>query len=136
MRVYLDSSALLKRIIDEPESEQLRVQLCGHADRNSLLLSSQLASIEVSRAIRMRFNIGYAAAADFVDDALSGVAEHAIGDEIASLSQRLNPHRLRSLDAIHVASAILLNVDLLITYDDRIAKAGELNGLRCAAPGS
>jgi predicted nucleic acid-binding protein len=135
MRVYLDSSALLKRVIDEPESEALAGVLRGHADESDLLLSSALAPIEVSRALRVRLDVGYAAAAEIVDDAMSGVAVQPIGDEVVSLSQRLNPHRLRSLDAIHVASAMLLDVDLMITYDDRMVAAGELNGLRCSAPG-
>ncbi|TNC28187.1 type II toxin-antitoxin system VapC family toxin [Amycolatopsis alkalitolerans] len=135
MRVYLDSSALLKRVIDEPESEYLRVALRDHVDQHAALVSSRLASIEVSRAIRARFATGYAAAADFVDDAMSGVAEYSVGDEVVSLSQRLNPNRFRSLDVIHVASAMLLDADLVITYDDRMADAGEQNGLRCAAPG-
>lgn len=135
MRVYLDTSALLKRVIQESESEQLRVALRRHVGEQAALVSSRLASIELSRALRMRFDTGYAAAADFVDDAMSGVAECAIGDEVLSLSQRLNPNRLRSLDAIHVASAMLLDTDLLITYDDRMVEAAHLNGLRCAAPG-
>lgn len=135
MRVYLDSSALLKRVIVESESEQLRVAVRAHVEARAVLLTSRLAAVEVSRAIRMRFGLGYAAAADFVDDAMSGVAEWPIGDEVMSLSQRLNPNRLRSLDAIHVASAMLLDSDVLITYDDRMADAGQRNGLRCAAPG-
>lgn len=135
MRVYVDSSALLKRVIAEPESEQLRVVLNGHAAEQAVLVSSRLASIEVSRALQVRFGTGYAAAADFVDDAMSGIAEYSIGDEVVSLSRRLNPNRLRTLDAIHVASAMLLDADLLITYDDRMADAGQQNGLRCAAPG-
>jgi predicted nucleic acid-binding protein len=68
-------------------------------------------------------------------DASRCSAEHPVGDEVVSLSQRLNPHRLRPLDAIHVASAMLLDADLLITYDDRMSDAGQHNGLRCAAPG-
>jgi len=135
MRVYLDSSALLKRVVEERESGQLRATLLSHVSENAVLLSSRLASIEISRALRTRFDTGYAAAADFVDDAMSGVAEYPIGDEVVSLSQRLDPHRLRSLDAIHVASAMLLDADLLITYDDRMSDAGQRNGLRCAAPG-
>lgn len=136
MRVYLDSSALLKRVIAEAESEHLRIALREFVDERAVLLASRLAAIEVARALRTRFGTGYAAAADFVDDALSGVAEHPIGDEVVSLSQRLNPNRLRSSDAIHVASAMLLDVDLLITYDERTAAAAELNGLRCGAPGA
>lgn len=135
MRVYLDSSALIKRVIEEPESEQLRTALRDHVDGQAVLLSSRLASIEVSRAIRMRFDLGYAAASDFVDDAMSGIAEYPIGAEVLNLSQRLNPNRLRSLDAIHVGAAMLLDADLLITYDDQMADAGHQNGLRCAAPG-
>jgi len=85
--------------------------------------------------VRQWFDIGYAASAEFVDDAMSGVAQHPVGDEGVSLSQRLNPNGLRPLDAIHVASAMLLDVDLLVTYHKRVADAGLLNGLRCAAPG-
>lgn len=135
MRVYLDSSALLKRVIDEPESKDLRVALHDHAHNRAVLLSSRLASIEVSRAIRTRFDSGFVAMTEFVNDALSGVAEFPVSDEVVSLGQRLNPNRLRSLDAIHVASAILLDADLLMTYDDRMADVARLNGLRCAAPG-
>jgi predicted nucleic acid-binding protein len=135
VRVYLDSSALLKRVIAEAESESLRIALRKHVDEHALLVASCLATIEVSRAVRKRLDAGYAATADLVDDALSGVAEHPIGEEVISLSRRLNPNQLRSLDAIHVASAMLLDTDLLITYDERMTEAARLNGLRCAAPG-
>lgn len=134
MRVYLDSSALLKRVIDEPGSERLRAALRDHVDRRDLLLSSPLAAIEVSRALRSRFDLSYAEAAGLVDDTMSGIAEYPIEDNVLILGRRLDPNRLRSLDAIHLASAILLDVDLLITYDDRMADAGHQNGLRCAAP--
>jgi uncharacterized protein len=134
MRVYLDSSALLKRVIDEPGSERLRAALRDHVDRGDLLVSSQLAAIEVSRALRNRFDLSYAEAADLVDDTMSGIAEYPIDNNVLILGRRLDPNRLRSLDAIHVASAILLDVDLLITYDDRMANAGHQNGLRCTAP--
>lgn len=135
MRVYLDSSALVKRVIDEPGSERLRAALRDHVDRRDLLVSSQLATIEVSRALRNRFDLSYAEAAGTVDDAMSGVAEYPVDDKVLILGRRLDPNRLRSLDAIHVASAILLDVDLLVTYDDRMANAGRQNGLRCTAPG-
>ncbi|MBO0875610.1 MAG: type II toxin-antitoxin system VapC family toxin [Pseudonocardia sp.] len=135
MRVYLDTSALLKRIIDERGSEQLRIALRQHVNDHARFVTSRLASVEISRGLRTRFDIGYTAAADYLNDALSGIAEHPLGDEVISLSRRLNPHKLRSQDAIHVASAILLDSDLLITYDDRMTDAAEHNGLRCSAPG-
>lgn len=134
MRVYLDPSALLKRVIDEPGSQRLRAALRDHVDRRDLLVSSQLAAIEVSRALRNRFDLSYAQAAGLVDDAMSGIAEYPIEDNVLIVGRRLDPNRLRSLEAIHLASAILLDVDLLITYDDRMANAGHQNGLRCTAP--
>ena len=135
MRIYLDSSALLKRVIHEPSSEQLRAELRAFVNAQATLMASQLASIEVSRAVRVRFGIGYAAAADIVDKAMSGVAQYPMEDEVVNLGKRIDPNALRSLDAIHVASAMLLDADLLITYDKRMADAGQHNGLRCSAPG-
>lgn len=135
MRVYLDSSALLKRVLAEAESDALVEALDLHAAAGTVLISSTLAWIEVGRAIRARFDSGFAEVADGIDDALSGVAEHRIDMEVVSLSRRIQPNVLRSLDAIHVASALLLDVDELITYDERMAQAALLNGLRCSAPG-
>lgn len=135
MRIYLDSSALLKRVIDEPESEDVRLLLDQHVADKNLLVSSQLAWIEVSRAIRRRFDLGYAVALDHLDDAMSGIVEYPITDEVQILAERLNPNMLRSLDAIHVASAMLAGTHLMVTYDDRMVDAAVLNGLRCVAPG-
>ncbi|MCT2583447.1 hypothetical protein [Actinophytocola gossypii] len=58
-----------------------------------------------------------------------------MADEVVNLGKRIDPNGPRSLDAIHVASAMLLDADLLITYDKRMMDAGEHNGLRCSAPG-
>jgi uncharacterized protein len=134
-RVYLDSSTVLKRVIEEPESEDVRALVGHHAGEGDLLVASQLAWIEVTRALRMRFDFSYQVAADHVDDAMSGIVEYPISEEVHILAERINPNRLRSLDAIHVASAMLVGADLLITYDDRMVEAAELNGLRCVAPG-
>lgn len=135
MRVYLDSSAVLKRVIDEPESEDVRALLSHHVGEGDLLVSSQLTWIEVTRALRMRFDFPYPVAADHTDDALSGVVDYPLSDEVQILAERINPNRLRTLDAFHVASAMLVGAHLLITYDERMVEAAELNGLRCVAPG-
>ena len=63
------------------------------------------------------------------------MAEHAINDQVLSLARRIEPRALRSLDAIHLASAILLDCELLIGYDDRLLAAAEEQGLRTASPG-
>lgn len=135
MLVYLDSSALLKRVIEEEHSASLVEELEHHVSAHAVLVSSSLAWVEVARALRKRLDSGFVDVADQVDDALSGVSEHRIEDEVVGLSRRLNPNSLRSLDAIHLASALVLDADLLLTYDDRLAEACTHNGLPTASPG-
>ena len=135
MRVYLDSSALLKRVLVESESEALVQDLDSYAAGDALLVSSSLAWVEVSRALRNRLDSGFVAVAEHLEDAMNGIAEHPVEDEILGLSRRLNPNALRSLDALHLASALVLDTDIMLTYDDRLAQACEQNGLPTSAPG-
>jgi hypothetical protein len=51
-----------------------------------------------------------------------------------SLARRIEPNLLRSLDAIHLATAVLLDADTVLTYDDRLAEAARYNGLTVSAP--
>lgn len=134
MRVYLDSSAVLKRVITERDSAALVTAIDDHYRHGDLLVSSSLAWIEVARALRNRRQRPLPAVSSDVDAALSGVAEHPIGPEVVALARRVNPNALRSLDAIHVASALLLDADFVLTYDDRLATACTRNGLAVSAP--
>jgi predicted nucleic acid-binding protein len=135
MRVYVDSSALLKRSVAEAESEALEEALGRHVGDRDLLISSSLAWVEVSRALRIRFG---AESADVVpaaiEDALSGIAERAIGADVVALARRIGPDALRSLDAIHLATALLVDADVVITCDGRLTFAARHNALEVAAP--
>lgn len=135
MRIYLDTSALLKRVFNEAESADLKASIRHSVESGAVLASSTLSWVEVSRAAMRRFDARFDDVAEGIDEALAGVAEHEIDGEVVSLARRLQPTGLRSLGAIHVASALLLDADVLITYDDRMAAAAELNAVRCAAPG-
>ncbi|MGH3886179.1 MAG: PIN domain-containing protein, partial [Pseudonocardiaceae bacterium] len=94
------------------------------------------AWIEVARALRSLRGATLAEVADDVDAALSGVAEHPLVAEVVALARRVNPDVLRSLDAIHLASALLLDADVVLTYDQRLTAACSDSGLAVAAPGS
>jgi len=61
----------------------------------------------------------------------------ALGTAMFEEAGRLDPTLLRSLDALHLAAALALGDDLegLVTYDERLAGAAELNGLVVTAPG-
>jgi uncharacterized protein len=134
MRVYVDSSALIKRVVAERESAALVEALDAHHGGGDLLLSSSLAWIEVSRALRSRYHHRLSRVAADVDAALSGVAEHPMAPEVVSLARRINPDPLRSLDAIHLASALLVDADVVLTYDDRLGRACDENGLVVTTP--
>lgn len=71
-----------------------------------------------------------------VDAALSGVAEHPVSAEVVALARRVPPDVLLSLDALHLASALLLDADLVLTYDERLGAAFTTNGLTVGSPGS
>lgn len=136
MRVYLDSSAALKRVLLESESADLVATVDKHYRAGDLLLSSSLAWIEVARVMRSLRDATLAEVAGDVAAALSGVAEHPLAAEVVALARRVNPAVLCSLDAIHLASALLLDADVMLTYDQRLAKACIDNGVAFAAPGS
>jgi uncharacterized protein len=133
VRIYVDSSALIKRAIEEPESDALDETLEAHVAADDVLVASSLAWVEVTRAIR-------AAAQpendinDLIESALSGVAERPITADVVSLARRISPESLRSLDAIHLATAVLLDADLIVTYDNRLEAAARFNGLAVDRP--
>ena len=131
---YLDASALVKLVVDEPESKALRMYI-GGAD----LVSCELVLTEVPRAIRR------AAARDerLPLEALMSRASQAIDNlALAPLDRglllaagALAEPVLRALDAIHVAAAADLGpVDAFVTYDERQAAAARLAGMRTMSP--
>lgn len=125
---YLDSSAIVKLAIEEPETAALRRYL----RRKSPYVSSALARTEVARAL---LPLG-GAAVRAGNDVLSRIELVRINDRVLSGAGSLLPPGLRSLDAIHLATARQLGTDLarLVTYDERMTEAAEAMGLSVAAP--
>ena len=135
MRIYVDSSAIIKRAIDEPESEAVESALERYAVGGDILMASSLAWIEVTRGLRSRLDHEHPAfIATLADEALSGIRENSITAPVVALARRLGPSRLRSLDAIHLASALVLDADLMIAYDDRLLDAAHEHGFRTSSP--
>ncbi len=117
--VYLDSSALIKLVVLEPESAALREFLKTHA----LRMSSALAEVEVPRALR---RAGYGAAEGRrATEILARIALVEVDRRILRSAAALAPPGLRSLDAIHLATALSLGQDLagIVTYDQRLSDA-------------
>jgi len=134
MRVYFDSSALIKRVVAEDESDDLADFLDAHYEQGDLLASSSLAWVEVSRVVLARVKAP-AIAGDLIDGAMSGIDERPMTAEVVSVARRIEPIVLRSLDALHLATAVLIDADLVVTYDERLADACRRNALAVASPG-
>jgi predicted nucleic acid-binding protein len=126
---YVDTSALLKLVVDEAETPALLSWL----DNDGITpVSSDLTRTELMRAVRR-------AAPDEMTTArrvLDGLILINLTTAIYDAAGRLDPDDLCSLDAIHVAAALHLGDDLegLVTYDDRLAAAAKVSGVPVVAP--
>jgi predicted nucleic acid-binding protein len=134
MRVYFDSSALIKRVVAEEESDDLVDFLDAHYEQGDVLASSSLAWVEVSRVVLARVRTP-TDAGELIDGAMSGIDERQMTAEVVSVARRIEPLILRSLDALHLATAVLIDADLVVTYDERLADACRRNALAVASPG-
>lgn len=128
MATYLDSSAIVKLAVREPESLALRRYL----RKRRPLVSSALARTEVLRALLPAGDEAVARGRDV----LQRLDLVRVNDHILNAAALLLPAEVRSLDAIHLATAQRLGRDLrvLITYDDRMAAAATALGYRIARP--
>jgi predicted nucleic acid-binding protein len=125
---YLDSSAIVKLAVREAESVALRRYL----RRRRPLVSSALARTEVVRALLPAGDDAVAAGRKV----LTRLDLVRINNYVLDSAAVLRPAQIRSLEAIHLATAALLGEDMgtLVTYDERMADAAERTGHRVVAP--
>jgi len=133
---YADASALVKLVHEEGESRALRRFLTG-AD----LVSSELVLTEIPRAARRlaarEKGLPLNLMLERADELTGALAFRPIDHKLLAWAGSLAEPALRSLDAIHVASALsLASIDGFVTYDERQAAAARLSGLRTVAPGT
>jgi predicted nucleic acid-binding protein len=126
--IYLDSSALVKLIVLEPESRALRAYLRREPTR----VSCGLARTEVLRSVRP---LG-PAAIEAARRLLRNIDLIRLDDALLDAAGMLEPAVVRSLDAIHLAAAQLVAPTLraVVTYDRRMADAATSLGFPVAAP--
>jgi uncharacterized protein len=131
---YLDASALVKLVRDEPESPALRTFL-GDAD----LVSCELALAEVPRAVRraaaddprLELDVLLARAGEL----LEALALRPLDGALLVAAGALSEPVLRALDAIHVTAAIDVSpIDAFVSYDERQSAAARLANLRTLSP--
>ena len=124
---YLDTSAALKLLIEEPESPALAQTV----DREQPdLVAGWLLETELRRAAQRLPALGM----DVVSEFLAGVSLYEMPGSLFREAGILPGETLRSVDALHLAAAVRIGVDLVLTYDVRMADSARLLGLSVLSP--
>lgn len=131
---YLDSCVLLKFVRQEAESQALRSWRAG-LGVDGHLVTSQLAGVEIARTFR-RAGIDRQRVPFLVGNALTGMDQIVVNDEIMARASGFEVQRIGTLDAIHLATAAPLRRELdgFVTYDKELAAAATELGLPHLAP--
>jgi len=126
---YLDTSAVVKLLMRERETAALRRDLRRWPRR----ASSGLLRVELLRAIK---RAGLPRLSAPAQRHLAAISLIRMDDALLDRAGNLDPASLRSLDAIHLASALALGSDLgvVVSYDDRMLRGAAALGLRTASP--
>ena len=128
MVALLDTSALAKVVVDEAESAAMVYWLDDQAPSTSLVISA-LAVVELRRLAR-RLDVDPAA----VVSVLAGVDVVPVTEAMLHHAATLPQPYLRTLDAVHLATALAIEAHELVTYDARLAEGAVQEGLRVRAP--
>ncbi|MDQ1673587.1 MAG: uncharacterized protein QOC98_2149 [Frankiaceae bacterium] len=127
MIAYVDSSALVKLVIEEAETKALRATL----PRFQALVSSELALVEVARASR---RVHGDRSSRTIADVFRAVSLLRLDRPVVDSAGMQAPTEVRTLDALHLAAAHEVTADVLIAYDQRLLAAAEAAGLSVASP--
>jgi uncharacterized protein len=127
--LYVDSSALVKLVIEEPES----IALEAYLHRDAVLATSRIALVEVPRATAL------ANPSEEVRKETARLLQAcllvAVSDRVLRDAAAITSRDVRTLDAIHLATALYVEAEELIAYDRRLLTASEARGVTAVAPG-
>ena len=125
---YVDSSALVKLVLDEADAGAMR-RWYIEAER---IACSIIGMVETRRTVTRKVD-----APDHLNTILRTLITLEFDDVLAATASRLTPAGLRTLDAVHLATALAIRSDLdaFVTYDDRLAEAARAVGLPVVRPG-
>jgi predicted nucleic acid-binding protein len=124
---YLDASAMVKLIVEEPDSPAMYRWYIEHAK----FVTSRIGMIETRRAANRRNH-----APAYLTSFLRSISVLELDHDVAERAASAAPVGLRTLDAIHLATALAIGseLDAFVTYDDRLAEAARAIGLPVVRP--
>ncbi len=129
MILYIETSAAAKLLVDEPASGRLAVRLDDAVDSDDALLSSTLLETELRR-LAVRVELAQTAVTHLLERFDLVETDRSLYREAGLLPGR----HLRSLDALHLAAALRVDADVIVTYDRRQAAAADAAGLPVLVP--
>ena len=130
MAYYVDTTAFVKLVVSEPESRALRTWVKRHRADG---FASELLRVEALRSARRHSP----EALHVARAALDSVTLLAVTADICERAATLDPQILRSLDAVHLATALSAGDSLqgVLTYDERLVAACAMHGVPTLSPG-
>lgn len=125
--IYVDTSALTKLLVAEPESAAMR-ELA-----DSPMITSAITTAELRRAVRRRAP----SLAVHVERVIERLTTVAVDAHLLRAAGMVAPDELKTLDAIHLATALAVRDDItvFVAYDDRLLSAARLAGIPTESPG-
>ncbi|MET9325178.1 type II toxin-antitoxin system VapC family toxin [Tsukamurella sp. NPDC003166] len=132
---YLDTSALIKLLAPESESEALTIWMAQQADEGTSIGTSVIGRIELARVSARMDDPDAVSQARYIGEQAETVP---LTEETTLLAETIGPPHLRSLDAIHLASAVSLReqITTFVSYDRRLRDAAKAEGLTVVSPGA
>lgn len=132
--IYLETTALTKLVIAEPETAALQAWLASQRDQGEYNATSALGRVELMRVVARYGEPGHVERARYV---LDGLDILPLTKTVMSLAETVGPVALRSLDAIHLASVVQVKQHLttVVTYDRRLLQACREADVETTSPG-
>lgn len=135
MLIYIDTSAALKRVFDEAESGALSDAIDTVMAGGDRMISSSLMRVELARSIRRRIDLERRDRLTSAFDLATGdIAFAPMSSAVVESARIIGSPVLRSLDAIHLATATAVGAGEIWTYDERLAAASEEMGIVTRMP--
>ncbi len=126
--VYVDTSALGRMLLDEPDATAIEDSLRAYDRR----VASRLLRVELRR-VGLRTNL-----LDGVGELLAEVALIPFDESILTAAETVPPSTIATLDAIHLATAVRLaeagELDALMTYDKQLITGAKQHGITVLSP--
>jgi uncharacterized protein len=131
----MDTSALTKLLIAEPETPELQAWLTTQIDQGENAATSAVTRVELMRVVARYGEPGQAERARYL---LDGLDILPLTEPVIALAETIGPATLRSLDAIHLAAAAHIKRELtaFVTYDHHLLDGCREVGLATASPGA